>query len=92
MLLTTTPILRIADPNKYFIVCTDACNDVLGGFLNQEGYIIAYGSKKLNIHEKNYVTYELELAIVIHALKMWQDRWLAFLSKYDFEIQHIRGN
>ena len=31
MLLTTTPILRIADPNKDFIVCTDACNDGLGG-------------------------------------------------------------
>ena len=28
-LLTTPPILRIADPNKYFIVCTDACNDGL---------------------------------------------------------------
>ena len=35
-LLTTAPILRIANPNKYFIVCTDACNDVLGGFLTQE--------------------------------------------------------
>ena len=32
-LLTTAPILRIVDPNKYFIVCTDACNDGLGGVL-----------------------------------------------------------
>ena len=32
-LLTTTPILRIVNPNKDFVVCTDACNDGLGGVL-----------------------------------------------------------
>ena len=52
MLLTTTPILRIENPNKHFIVCTDACNDGLGGVLTQEGHIIAYESRKLKIHEK----------------------------------------
>ena len=66
------PILRIADPNKYFIVCTDACNDDLGGVLTQEGHVIAYESRKLKIHEKNYTTYDLELAAIIHALKMWR--------------------
>ena len=39
-LLTTAPILRIVDPNKDFIVCTDACNDGLGGVLTQEGHVI----------------------------------------------------
>ena len=58
-LLTTAPILRIVDPNKYFIVCTYACNDGLGGVLTQEGHAIAYESRKLNIHEKNCVTYDL---------------------------------
>ena len=71
-LLTTTKILIIVNPNKYFIVCIDACNDGLGGVLNQEGHIIAYESRKLKIHEKNYATYELELTAVIHALKMWR--------------------
>ena len=70
-LLTSAHILRIADPNKDFIVCTDTCNDGLGGVLTQEGHVIAYESRKLKIHEKNYATYELELAAVIHALKMW---------------------
>ena len=51
-LLTTTPILRIVDPNKDFIVCTDACNDGLGGVLTQEGHVITYESRKLKIHEK----------------------------------------
>ena len=70
-LLSIAPILRIANPNKDFIVCIDACNDSLGGVLTQEGHVIAYESRKLKIHEKNYATYDLELAVVIHSLKMW---------------------
>ena len=71
-LLTIAPILRIVDPNKDFVVCIDACNDGLGGVLIQEGHVIAYESRKLKIHEKNYATYNLELAAVIYALKMWR--------------------
>ena len=71
-LLTTAPILRIADPNKDFVVCTDACNDGLGVILTQYGHVIAYESRKLKIHENNYITYDLELAAIIHALKMWR--------------------
>ena len=58
-LLTTAPILRIVDPNKDFVVCNDACNDGLGGVLTQEIHVIAYESRKLKIHEKNYATYDL---------------------------------
>ena len=39
-LLTTTPILRIVDPNKYFVVCTDASKEGLGGVLTKEGHVI----------------------------------------------------
>jgi len=70
-LLTTAPILKITDPYKDFVVCTDACNEGLGGVLIQEGNVIAYESRKLKIHEKNYATYDLELDVVIHTLKMW---------------------
>ena len=48
-LLTSAPILRIADPNKDFVVCIDACNEGLGGVLTQEGHVIAYESRKLKI-------------------------------------------
>ena len=71
-LLTNTPILRIAYPNKDFVVCTDACNDGLGIVLTQERHVIAYESRKLKIHENNYKTYDLELAAIIQALKMWR--------------------
>ena len=40
--------------------------------MNQEGHVIAYESRKLKIHEKKYVTYDLELDAIIHALKMWR--------------------
>jgi hypothetical protein len=46
-LLTSSPILRIADPNGDFIVCTDACNEGLGGVFSQNGFVICYESRKL---------------------------------------------
>ena len=69
-MLTTTPILKITDPNKEHDVCTNACNDGFGGVLTQEGHIITYESRKLKKHANNCVTYDLELASIIHALKM----------------------
>eukprot|EP00253_Pinus_taeda_P011517 PITA_11517 len=71
-LLTTAPILCIADPNKDYVVCTDASKEGLGGFLMQEGRVIAYESRKLKEHEQRYSAYDLELVAVIHALKMWR--------------------
>jgi hypothetical protein len=38
----------------------------------QEGHVIAYASRQLMKHELNYPTYDLELAIVVHALKIWR--------------------
>ena len=70
-LLTTALVLRIKDPHRDFVVCTNACNEGLGGVLTQDGHVIAYESRKLKVHEKNYATYDLELAAIIHALKMW---------------------
>jgi hypothetical protein len=70
-LLTITPILRVADLDKYFTVCVDANKEGLGGVLTQDGHVICYESCKLKEHEKNYVTHDLELATIIHVLKMW---------------------
>jgi hypothetical protein len=71
-LLTNAPVLKIADPEKYFLVCIDACKEGLGGVLMQEGHVIFYESRKLNEHEQCYVTHDLELATIVHALKMWR--------------------
>ena len=69
-LLTTTPVLKIVDPSKDFVVCTDASKKGVGGVLTQEGYIISYESLKLKEHEENYVVHDLELVSIMNALKM----------------------
>lgn len=71
-LLTTAPVLCVADPEKEYVVCTDASKEGVGGILMQEGKVIAYESRKLKEHEQKYSAYDLELTAVIHALKMWR--------------------
>ena len=69
-ILTSAPVLKVVDQEKYFVVCTDACGQGLGGFLMQDNHVICYNSRKLKEHEKNYATHDLELAAILHALKM----------------------
>nr|GFB30796.1 putative reverse transcriptase domain-containing protein [Tanacetum cinerariifolium] len=38
----------------------------------QRGKVIAYASRQLKIHEKNYTTHDLELGAVVFALKIWR--------------------
>jgi hypothetical protein len=38
----------------------------------QEGRVIAYASRQLRRHEEHYPTHDLELAVVVHALKIWR--------------------
>ena len=71
-LLTSVPVLKVADPEKYFVVCTNACGQGLGGVLMQDNHVICYESRKLNKHEKNYATHDLEFAAIVDALKMWR--------------------
>jgi hypothetical protein len=66
-------MLKIIDPEDDFLVCTDACKEGLGAVLMQKGSVIYYESRKLNEHEINYVTHDLELAAIVHALKMWRN-------------------
>nr|GEZ67796.1 putative reverse transcriptase domain-containing protein [Tanacetum cinerariifolium] len=40
--------------------------------MNQNEKVIAYASRQLKIHEKNYTTHDLELGVVVLALKMWR--------------------
>jgi hypothetical protein len=61
------------DPDKDFTVCVDARKEGLGGVLTKYGHVICYESRKLKEHEQNYVTHDLELAVIIHALKMWRN-------------------
>ncbi|GJS40524.1 retrotransposon protein, putative, ty3-gypsy subclass [Tanacetum coccineum] len=44
----------------------------LGAVLMQREKVIAYASRQLKIHEKNYTTHDLELGAVVFALKIWR--------------------
>ena len=48
-LLTSAPILKVADPEKYFVLCTDACGQGLGGVLMQDNHVICYELRKLKV-------------------------------------------
>jgi hypothetical protein len=68
--LTIALVLVMPDIHKGFDVYCDASYLGLGCVLMQEGKVIAYASRQLWKHEKNYPTYDLELAAVVHALKI----------------------
>jgi ribonuclease HI len=70
--LTTTPVLVQLNIHKNFDVYCDASHIGLGCVLMQEGQVVAYASRQLKRHEENYPTHDLELAAVVHALKIWR--------------------
>jgi hypothetical protein len=70
--LTTAPVLVLLDVHKPFSVYRDASYTGLGCVLMQEWKVVAYSSRQLKVHEKNYPTHDLELAVVVHALKTWR--------------------
>jgi len=85
-LLTSAPVIKIADPSEYFVVCTDACKQGIGGVLTQNGHVVCYESRKLKEHEQNYATHDLELAAVVHALKMWRHYLMG--NKFELRTDH----
>jgi hypothetical protein len=68
--LTSAPVLVQLDNSKPFEVFCDASGTGLGCVLMQEGRVIAYASRALRPHEIIYPTHDLELAVVVHALKI----------------------
>ncbi|GJR43537.1 putative nucleotidyltransferase, ribonuclease H [Tanacetum coccineum] len=70
--LCDAPILTLPDGVEDFVVYCDASNQGLGCVLMQRGKVIAYASRQLKIHEKNYTTHDLELGAVVFALKTWR--------------------
>ncbi|GKA72644.1 putative reverse transcriptase domain-containing protein [Tanacetum coccineum] len=70
--LCSAPILALSKGSENFIVYCDASHKRLGAVLMQNEKVIAYASRQLKIHEKNYTTHDLELGAVVFALKMWR--------------------
>nr|GEX72490.1 retrotransposon protein, putative, Ty3-gypsy subclass [Tanacetum cinerariifolium] len=77
--LCDAPVLALLDGQKDFMVYCDAFGLGLGCVLMQRGRAIAYASRQLKIHEKNYTTYDLELG----AIELFSD--------FDCEIRYHPG-
>ncbi|GJZ09013.1 putative nucleotidyltransferase, ribonuclease H [Tanacetum coccineum] len=69
--LCNAPVLALPDGPEDFVVYCDASGLGLGCVLIHRGKVIAYASRQLKIHEKNYTTHDLELGAVVFALKIW---------------------
>ncbi|GJS79199.1 putative reverse transcriptase domain-containing protein [Tanacetum coccineum] len=70
--LCSAPILALPEGSEDFIAYYDASNKGLAAMLMQREKVIAYASRQLKIHEKNYTTHDLELGAVAFALKIWR--------------------
>ncbi|KAJ0916075.1 putative nucleotidyltransferase, Ribonuclease H [Helianthus annuus] len=70
--LCDAPILTLPEGNDDFVVYCDASKLGLGCVLMQRNKVIAYASRQLKVHEKNYTTHDLELGAVVFALKIWR--------------------
>ncbi|GKA18066.1 putative reverse transcriptase domain-containing protein [Tanacetum coccineum] len=91
--LCSVPILALLEGSENFVVYCDASHKGMGAVLMQKEKVIAYASRQLKVHKKNYTTHDLELGAVVFALKMWRHYLygLELLSDYDCEIQYHPG-
>ena len=70
--MTSAPILIIPTSGEPLVIYSDASKVGLGAILMQNGKVVAYASRQLKDHEKNYPTHDLEMAAVVFALKIWR--------------------
>ena len=70
-LLREALVLVQPESGKEFDIYSDASLSCLVCVLMQEDKVIAYASRQLKPHEKNYPTHDLELAAIVFALKIW---------------------
>jgi hypothetical protein len=70
MAVPMAPILTMPDMEKPFSIYCDASGQGLGCVLMQDDHVVAYASRQLRKHEEKYPTYDLELAAIVHALKI----------------------
>ncbi|GKA12914.1 putative reverse transcriptase domain-containing protein [Tanacetum coccineum] len=89
--LCSAPILALPKGSENFVVYCDASHKGLGAILMQREKVIAYASRQLKVHEKNYTTHDLELGAVVFVLKMWRHYLYELLSDYDCEIRYHPG-
>jgi hypothetical protein len=69
--ITMALVLTMPDMEKPFSIYYKASGQGLGCVLMQDGHVVAYASRQLRKHKEKYPTHDLELAALVHALKIW---------------------
>jgi hypothetical protein len=67
-----TLAITMPDMEKPISIYCDASGQGLGCVLMQDDHVVVYDSRQLRKHEEKYLTHDLELAAVVHALKIWR--------------------
>ncbi|GJR99530.1 putative reverse transcriptase domain-containing protein [Tanacetum coccineum] len=70
--LCSSPILAFPKGTEDFVVYCDVLIRGFRAVLMQQDKVIAYASLKLKNHEENYTTHDLELGVVVFALRLWR--------------------
>nr|GEW33387.1 putative reverse transcriptase domain-containing protein [Tanacetum cinerariifolium] len=70
--LCSAPILALPEGSEDFVVYCDASHKGLEAVLMKREKVIAYASRQLKVHERNYTIHDLELGSVVFALKIWR--------------------
>ena len=70
--LTSSLVLTLTRSGVGYVIYCDASRVGLGCVLMLDGEVIKYASIQLKIHQKNYPTHDLELVVVVFALKLWR--------------------
>jgi hypothetical protein len=66
------PVLVMPNMEKLFSIYCDVSGQGLGCILMHDGHVVVFASWQLRKHEVNYPTHDLELAAIVHALKIWR--------------------
>jgi len=70
--LITALILKTPSGTRGLVIYNNTLGKGLGCVLMQHEHVIAYASRKLKPHERNYPAHDLEFAAVIFVLKIWR--------------------
>ena len=70
--LIEAPVLTQPTYSKEYVIFSNASLNGLECVLMQEGKVVAYASRQLKPHEKNYPTHDMELVAIVFALKIWK--------------------
>ena len=91
---TTAPILRIPDDVNPFRLSTDAADFAIGSVLSQLDpedklwHPVAFHSKSLNVHERNYEIYDKELLAIIRGLEEYRHYLEGHLELFEIWSDH----